>query len=62
MKPISQEEITRFRDNLDCHSEDCDWHQDRSGTAWCECCGSGFLPSARIFLARRYERHKADVD
>jgi hypothetical protein len=53
---IDDAEIARFRDNLDCHLPDCDWHEDRSGAAWCEVCGSGYLPSARAFLAKLYAR------
>jgi len=53
---LTTQEIARFRDNLDCHLKDCDWHEDKDGAAWCEVCGSGFLPSARGFLKRLYER------
>ena len=52
-------EIARFRANLDCHSDDCDWHEDEHGAAWCEVCGSGYLPSARRFLAKREQRASA---
>jgi hypothetical protein len=53
---IDPEEVARFRDNLDCRSADCDWYEDRNGVAWCEVCGSGYLPSARDFLRRYYAR------
>lgn len=53
---IDPEEIGRFKANLDCRSEDCDWHEDKNGTAWCEVCGSGYLASARVFLSLRDRR------
>ena len=45
-------EIARFKISLDCSSPLCDWYEDKDGVAWCEVCGSGFLPSARVFLRR----------
>lgn len=55
---LDEAEIARFRDNLDCPMplEDCDWHEDKDGAAWCHCCNSGYLPSARELLRRLYER------
>jgi hypothetical protein len=51
------EEIARFRDNLDCHLDDCDWYEDKDGAAWCHLCNSGYLRSARERLKRYYERY-----
>lgn len=53
---LEEVEIARLKANLDCRSADCDWHEDKNGTAWCEVCGSGYLSSARAFLRRYYER------
>lgn len=47
---LEEAEIARLKANLDCRSADCDWHEDKNGTAWCEVCGSGYLSSARDLL------------
>lgn len=57
---LDDAEISRFKRNLDCVGRDCDWHEDRDGVAWCEVCGSGYLPSARSFLQRYYEKVDAN--
>jgi hypothetical protein len=43
---LDRTEIERFRHNLNCRLDTCDWRECPGGRAWCEVCHRGYRPAA----------------